>query len=280
MRTAIDRIIRARLDFAAPPSVAQKGDEKMRGNITKRSKGGWRIKFNVARDASGKRQTRYITVQGTKKEAEEKLASLLHDASRGVLVEQSKITVAEHMASWLDDKQGLSPLTRQRYGETIAPYINPTLGAIELQKLRPLDVKQWLVTMRQGRRGPRSARTILQASNILRESALRLDLGARNVADGTPIGPNYFSIMWSRAVTRTGLPKVAFHSLRHSHASALIRAKLDVMRVSKQLGHSHPAGRDRVSPINAGVSPICGSTPKSWHPFGTRLSATGSYQRG
>jgi integrase len=34
---------------------------------------------------------------------------------------------------------------------------------------------------------------------------------------------------------------VTFHSLRHSHASALIRAGLDVMRVSKQLGHSNPA---------------------------------------
>ena len=44
-----------------------------------------------------------------------------------------------------------------------------------------------------------------------------------------------------RAVARAGLPDVTFQSLRHSHASALIRAGLDVMRVSKQLGHSNPA---------------------------------------
>jgi integrase len=36
--------------------------------------------------------------------------------------------------------------------------------------------------------------------------------------DGTPISPNYFSIMWSRSMARAGLPKVTFHSLRHSHA--------------------------------------------------------------
>src|SRR5262249_40635108 len=54
--------------------------------------------------------------------------------------------------------------------------------------------------------------------------------------DGTPISPNYFSIMWSGSVARAGLPKVTFHSLRHSHASALIRAGLDVVRVSRQLG--------------------------------------------
>ena len=58
--------------------------------------------------------------------------------------------------------------------------------------------------------------------------------------DGSPISPNDLSIMWSRALARTGLPKVTFHSLRHSHASALIRAGLDVVRVSRQLGHSKP----------------------------------------
>jgi len=46
--------------------------------------------------------------------------------------------------------------------------------------------------------------------------------------------------MWSRAVTRSELPKVTFHSLRHSHASALIRAGLDVVRVNRLLGHSKP----------------------------------------
>ena len=58
--------------------------------------------------------------------------------------------------------------------------------------------------------------------------------------DGSPISPNDLSIMWSRALARTGLPKVTFHSLRHSHALALIRAGLDVVRVSRQLGHSKP----------------------------------------
>jgi hypothetical protein len=84
----------------------------MRGNITKRGKSSWRIKFDACRDADGKRHTRYVTVKGTRKEAEAKRASLLNDVNRGVLVEPSKVTVAQHMGNWLDDKQGLSPLTR------------------------------------------------------------------------------------------------------------------------------------------------------------------------
>ena len=55
--------------------------------------------------------------------------------------------------------------------------------------------------------------------------------------DGTPISPNYFSHHVELGGSACGPADVTFHSLRHSHASALIRAGLDVMRVSKQLGH-------------------------------------------
>ena len=34
------------------------------------------------------------------------------------------------------------------------------------------------------------------------------------------------------------LPRVSFHSLRHSHASALIASGLDVLTISRRLGHS------------------------------------------
>ena len=33
---------------------------------------------------------------------------------------------------------------------------------------------------------------------------------------------------------------MSFHSLRHSHASALIAAGIDVVKVSRRLGHSSP----------------------------------------
>jgi integrase len=59
--------------------------------------------------------------------------------------------------------------------------------------------------------------------------------------DGSPLSPNNFSVTWRRVLEQAGLPRVTFHSLRHSHASALIRAGLDVVRMSRQLGHSKPS---------------------------------------
>ena len=36
------------------------------------------------------------------------------------------------------------------------------------------------------------------------------------------------------------LPRVSFHSLRHSHASALITAGLDELTIFRRLGHGSP----------------------------------------
>jgi hypothetical protein len=54
----------------------------MRGNITRRGKSSWRIKFDAGTEG-GKRVTRYVTVRGTRKDAEVELCRLLNDAIRG-----------------------------------------------------------------------------------------------------------------------------------------------------------------------------------------------------
>jgi len=52
-----------------------------------------------------------------------------------------------------------------------------------------------------------------------------------------PLSPDNLSRDWRRAITRLDLPRVRFHALRHSHASALIASGLDVLTVSRRLGH-------------------------------------------
>jgi len=78
---------------------------------------------------------------------------------------------------------------------------------------------------------------------------LRLQLGAGNLPADAPVfgtikgdRPNPYSISdrWRDAVRNRKLPKVAFHALRHSHASALIAAGMDVVAVSQRLGHASP----------------------------------------
>jgi integrase len=58
--------------------------------------------------------------------------------------------------------------------------------------------------------------------------------------DGTPQSPNMFGVYWGRLAKQLGLG-VSFHALRHTHASWLIHLGLDVVTISKRLGHSSPA---------------------------------------
>jgi integrase len=45
---------------------------------------------------------------------------------------------------------------------------------------------------------------------------------------------------WSNQMTAIGMGGVTLHSLRHTHASMLIASGVDVLTVSRRLGHSSP----------------------------------------
>jgi integrase len=59
--------------------------------------------------------------------------------------------------------------------------------------------------------------------------------------DGGPSRRTSLSIAWRETVEALGLPTVTFHELGHTHASQLIPAKVDVVTISKRLGHANPA---------------------------------------
>jgi len=58
--------------------------------------------------------------------------------------------------------------------------------------------------------------------------------------DGGPISPNSVSAAWNLYAAKIGMPEVTFHALRHTHASQLIDAGVDVVTISKRLGHAKP----------------------------------------
>ena len=140
----------------------------MRGNITRRGKASWRIKFD---DPIGnERRTRYVTVRGTRKHPERELARLLSEADRGSLVEPSKLNLSDYLREWLDDAHELTPKTAERYRQLAQQQIMPHLGAIPLQKLKPAHVQQWHGTLLKqgGEKGrPLSARTVGHAHRVL-----------------------------------------------------------------------------------------------------------------
>ena len=49
----------------------------MRGSVQKRSKGSWRLVFDLERHATGKRRQKVVHFRGTKREAEEELSRII-----------------------------------------------------------------------------------------------------------------------------------------------------------------------------------------------------------
>jgi hypothetical protein len=81
----------------------------------------------------------------------------------------------------------------------------------------------------------------------LKETRLALGLGRPDddtllfaEVDGSPTAPNRLTRRWQDACVSLGLPRVSFHALRHTHASALIASGLDVVLISRRLGHANP----------------------------------------
>jgi integrase len=79
---------------------------------------------------------------------------------------------------------------------------------------------------------------------------LRMQLGAGRLPDdallfanleGGPLQPSNVSSDWGELARRIGLPGVTFHGLRHTHASQLIASGVDIVTVSKRLGHARPS---------------------------------------
>jgi integrase len=82
-----------------------------------------------------------------------------------------------------------------------------------------------------------------------RQLELRFALGLGKLADdallfpkldGSLQSPRAFSKEWSVVAESVGLAHATFHALRHTHASHLVDAGIDVVNISHRLGHGLP----------------------------------------
>jgi integrase-like protein len=139
----------------------------MRGNVERRGTSSWRIKFDLGRDASGKRQIQRVTVRGKRADAEAKLTEMLAAIGKEEFVKPSKITVKEwvnqRLDAWVTAKE-ISGKTEEGYRRAVDNHIVPHLGMRTIQSLRPLCIDRWHNSLRSEGLAPR---TIGQAHRVL-----------------------------------------------------------------------------------------------------------------
>jgi integrase len=157
----------------------------MTGHIQRRGERSWRIKFDLGRNpVTGKRETRFHTLRGTKREAQAELTRLTAEAQRGTYVDTSVETVGEFMTRWVRDwaAANVSGKTLERYDQLSRNQIIAHIGNKPLQKLRPVDLNElYGALLRDGL----SPRTIGHAHRLLHRAlghAVTWELVVKNVA--------------------------------------------------------------------------------------------------
>lgn len=165
----------------------------MKGQIRPRGEGSWAIVLDVGHDPiTKKRQQKWHTVRGTKRDAQREMTRLLNELRTGVYVEPSKVRVRDYLDRWLADyaRASVAPKTFERYAEIVRCHLAPALGEHPLSELRPLDIQSYysraLQSGRHDGKGGLSLRTILHHHRILRQAlqqAVKWQLLARNPAD-------------------------------------------------------------------------------------------------
>ena len=143
----------------------------MRGHVRRRGTA-WAIVYDQPRGVDGSRKQRWESGFKTRKAAEERLAEVAHNASRGRFIDPGTTTVGQLLNAWLDARaETVRPKTLSTYRELCEAYIIPVIGGMRLMQLRPLHVEQLmreLVAVRTGK--PLSGKSRLHVYRVLHQA--------------------------------------------------------------------------------------------------------------
>ena len=171
----------------------------MRGSIRKRYQDSWSIILDLGYQVDPttgkqKRLQKWVTVKGTKRDAERKLTEFLHSIHRGEYVEPSKQTVGECLTEWL--KTAIKPpskrlRTYETYKSVIERHLKPAFGHLRVQQLKPTDIMRYYnesllspTTLEQHHTIIHSALQAAQLQGLVQRKATSLVIGKPHRPEG------------------------------------------------------------------------------------------------
>lgn len=121
----------------------------MRGHVEQRYPGSQLIIIELGPDPStGKRRRMVRAFKGTKREAQDEMVRIIAELEQGTYVPPAKTTLGEWLNRWLNMcYDQLSPKSRKRYREVIELRLIPSLGQIRLDKLQPLHIQEFYISL-------------------------------------------------------------------------------------------------------------------------------------
>jgi integrase len=170
--------------------------------------------------------------------------------------DQIKAVLEALTGHWLHPIASLALATGMRRGELLALQwsdVDLDRGVLRVERSVEETKAGMRVKSPKTKRGRRNVGISASCVEMLRshrkqqiETRLAIGQGGQPVLvfsdiEGRMLSPGRITRNWLVACRAKGLPCVSFHSLRHTHASTLIAAGVDILTVSRRLGHSKAA---------------------------------------
>jgi integrase len=154
-----------------------------RGHIRKRGKASWEVKFSTGVGAD--RKTFYVSVKGSKADAQARLTQELARVGDGSFAAPSKITVGAYALKRIEAWAAGGEITQRsarRYHQLLQYQIEPHLGGTLLQKLGVVALRDWHGRLREQGLAFRTVRASHRLLHKVLAEAERDGLIQKNVA--------------------------------------------------------------------------------------------------
>lgn len=113
--------------------------------IRKQGKNSWQIQIYTGTGLDGKPKRQFVTVHGSKGDAEKRRNELLVSLAKGVPVPVNRRTVADQLRDWVNGaaRAKAGPRTIEGYQSIIDRHLIPALGHLQLKDLQPAMIERY-----------------------------------------------------------------------------------------------------------------------------------------
>jgi integrase len=155
----------------------------MKGHLVRRGERSYRLKYDIP--GNGKREIRYVTLRGTRKQAEAEAAKILASLATGLHVDPSTETVSAYVERWLKDwaAANVSNQTFEGYAQMLRKHLCSRVGKLPIQKLRAVDLQAVYAAMAADGLADRTRLHLHRIVHVALKHAVQWGVTARNVAD-------------------------------------------------------------------------------------------------
>jgi len=179
----------------------------------------WTYVLYLGRDASGKKQQKWVGGHRTKKEAEDALVEALERMRTGMWVDPGVTTLGEYLTAWLAAMEtNVLDTTFRAYEQSMRNWVVPRLGSVRLAEVTPMHLRSLQTELlRDGRvdgKGGLAPRSVASCRRVLSQAlkdAVRWGLLIRNPMDAVdpPRVVDAEMVTWSDTQARAFLDAVA-----------------------------------------------------------------------